>query len=290
MTNTIELSHINLTSGNAPWLSIPASSEAAQTIHLSAANGFTAASYHSFLKYFNGSHSFTGMDCRGAWKNILPPPNDFNMHDFANDLIEGIEKKHSKPIIGLGHSQGGFVTLLAAIKRPDLFSKIVLIEPASLPNRWIGLLYPNIPKRLLYRFLPFIKGSLNRQRIWKSQEHFHARYRQHNTYKRFTDDAFNDYLAHGLTHNEQQWELVFSPAWEAHIFSTVEFIWKYLAKVTVPTLFVKAEYSNLYSQKQFIKQNKTLPSNISTVEITNTFHLLPHENPKQCHEVITKWL
>ena len=289
MTNKVQLSHINLTSGIAPWLSIPANSVTAKTIHVSAANGFTAGSYHSFLKYFNGSYSFTGMDCRGAWGDTSPP-NNFNMHDFADDLIEGIEKQHSQPIIGLGHSQGGFVTLLAAIKRPDLFSKIVLIEPASLPNRWVDLFYRHIPKQVLYRFVPFIKGSLNRQRVWQSQERFYDRYRQHNTFKRFTDDAFNDYLTHGLIQNAQKWELVFSPEWEAHIFCTVEFIWKYLAKVTVPTLFIKAEYSNLYSQKQFIKQNKTLPNNISTVEITNTFHLLPHENPQQCHEIITNWL
>jgi len=123
MPNQMELKQINLHAGSATWLSITSSkAEANSTIHVSAANGFTPACYYSFFTTFSSHLNFTGMDCRGSWPNIASPSNGFGMHNFADDLIEGLEKQHNKPVIGLGHSLGGAITLLAAIKRPDLFS------------------------------------------------------------------------------------------------------------------------------------------------------------------------
>jgi len=291
MQNELHLSQIPLKGGNAPWLSLEAQTSNSQSIHISAANGFRAASYVHFLKQFNGRYSFTGMDCRGSWPKPPTPKPDFNMHDFANDLIEALDQQYDQPVIGLGHSQGGLVTLIAAVQRPDLFSKIILIEPASLPYSWIDRVYPHIPKSILYKLFPFMHGSLNRQRIWSTKKAFYDRYRQHNTYHRFTEQSFNDYMNHGLIKTDAGWELAFSPEWEAHIFQKVEFIWKYLAKVQVPTLFIKAEYSNLYSHQTFQKQNLKLSSeNVTNIEITDTYHLLPLENPEKCIEIIDNWL
>ncbi len=290
MTSYFSSSVIDLSVGQAPWTQCVHPNAEAETIHMSAANGFTVESYLEFLQPFTDKYSVTGMDCRGTWKNHEIPPNDFKMSHFADDLIEAIKLKHNKPIIGFGHSLGGCVTLIAAIKEPQLFSKIVLIEPASLPYRWSGSLLPLIPKRILFKLFPFIRGSLNRQRNWKSYEQFHARYRHHNTYKRFTDASFNNYMTDALEKKDKHLQLRFSPQWEAYIFSIVEFIWKYLANVSVPTLFIRAEHSNLYTHKQFLKRNKKLPRCVHSCEIDESFHLLPLENPSKTQNIINKWL
>jgi len=282
---------VSLKDGEAPWFEINTANPQADIIHLSAANGFTCACYLEMLSFFTDQYSVSGMDCRGTWRGHELPPKNFKMEHFADDLIQAIEQKHKRPVIGMGHSQGGFVTLLAAIKRPDLFSKIVLIEPASLPYRWVDIIYPYIPTSLLYQLFPFIKGSLQRQRNWKSRQQFYDRYRNHNTYKRFTENSFINYMNHGLVNNKQgQLQLGFSPQWEAHIFRIVEFMWKYLPKVTIPTLLIRAEHSSLYSHKQFTKHNKQLPKFITTLEIPSSFHLLPLEKPHDLSTFITKWL
>jgi len=285
-----QFSLVNLSEGQAPWLSLPSLKKDSKTIHMSAANGFTTACYLSFLRQFNNEYSITGMDCRGIWKGHETPPRNFTLHDFANDLIQSIEIKHSSPVIGMGHSLGGSVSLIAAIKRPDLFSHLVLIEPASLPSRWVDLIYPYIPKDFLFNFVPFIKGSLNRQQFWQSPEAFYARYRQHNTFKHFTNQSFNDYISHGLTKKEDQWQLRFAPQWEAHIFCVIEFIWKYLFKISIPTLFVRAEHSKLYSHEQFTRYNKNLPTEVDCREINGAGHLLPQEAPDQTGHLIIDWL
>jgi len=290
MTNSPIFSHTNLADGKAPWMELPSLNKTSKTIHISAANGFTVGSYLSFVRQFSGDYKITGMDCRGTWPGHETPPDKFNMHHFADDLIQAIEIKHSTPIIGMGHSQGGFVSLLAAIKRPDLFSHLILIEPASLPNPWVDIIYPYIPEYVLFKLMPFIEGSLNRQRVWQNVDAFHQRYRQHNTYKKFTDQAFNDYVKYGLVQKKDQWQLRFSPQWESYIFRIVEFIWKYLPKVTIPTLFIRAEHSNLYSHSQFIKSNQSLPNWITCEELNNTGHMLPQEAPVETSNLIKDWL
>lgn len=291
MPNELQLSQIQLSDGLAPWFSIASNNKKASIIHLSAANGFPAASYHSFLQHLNGCYSFSGMDCRGSWPSISTPSKHFSMHHFADDLIEGLSRQHDQAVIGLGHSQGGLVTLLAAIKRPDLFSKLILIEPASLPYSWIDHLYPYIPNAVLYKLFPFMLGSLNRQRIWPSKDAFYKRYRHHNTYRKFTDDAFENYMQHGLIKSGDNWKLAFSPEWEAHIFQKVEFIWKYLPLIQIPTLFIKAQFSNLYSQQVFQKQNKKLSNKyVTSIEVADTYHLMPLEEPQICSEIINNWL
>jgi len=134
MNTNLNIDHILLNDSKVPWFEIKNTNQQADIIHMSAANGFTATSYLEFLNFFSDQHSITGMDCRGTWAECETPPPSFKMKHFADDLIQAIEQQHHKPIIGMGHSQGGFVTLLAAIKRPDLFSKIVLIEPKEAYN------------------------------------------------------------------------------------------------------------------------------------------------------------
>ena len=290
MNENLNLSHVSLNDGHAPWIDIKNRDDNADIIHMSAANGFTATSYLELLSFFNKQYNITGMDCRATWEGHNQPPQNFKMKHFAEDLIQALEKQHSKPIIGMGHSQGGFVTLLAAIKRPDLFSKLVLIEPASLPYRWFDIIYPYIPKALLFKLFPFMKGSLQRQKNWQNYQQFYDRYRSHNTYKRFTEASFNNYMTYGLIQNGQQLQLRFSPQWEAYIFSIVEFMWKYLSKLTIPTLLIRAQHSNLYTHKQFNRNKNQLSKHVSTHEVTDSFHLLPLEKPFELSQIINNWL
>ena len=133
MTSDFSSSVINLSAGQAPWTQYIHPNAATETIHMSAANGFTVESYLEFLQPFTDQFSVTGMDCRGTWKNHQVPLNDVKMSHFADDLIEAIKLKHNKPIIAFGHSLGGFVTLLAAIKEPQLFSKNKVVPSMTTP-------------------------------------------------------------------------------------------------------------------------------------------------------------
>lgn len=49
---------------------------------------------------------------------------------LVDEVIADIEQQFSQQqVIGLGHSFGGLVTLMAAYRRPELFSKLVIMDP-----------------------------------------------------------------------------------------------------------------------------------------------------------------
>ena len=282
---------ISLSDGIAPWLSRRSDDPHAETIHLSPANGIPIASYAGFIEQFNGDYSFTGMDSRGAWLDQVEPTNSFGLEAFADDLIEAIEQTYDAPIIGMGHSHGGLITAAAAVKRPELFSKLVIIETASMPTPTVGWLVTHTPKALAMKLFPIVRSSYKRQRIWPSREAFYRRYRNHATFRRFTERAMRDYVEYGLRQrDDNQYELSYHPSWESHIFRTVGFAWNQLRKLKVPSLLIRAEHSNLYSAEQFTQYNAALECCVDTVEIPGAHHLLTHENPIETAQFIQQWL
>lgn len=60
-------------------------------------------------------------------------PDDFvqhrylNLERYAQDLVEVLEALEVKGAIAVGHSVGGIICLLAAVKAPERFSRLVLI-------------------------------------------------------------------------------------------------------------------------------------------------------------------
>jgi pimeloyl-ACP methyl ester carboxylesterase len=281
------------TTFEAPWLSLDTTglNTKPEQLHFSAANGFPVASYQSFLELLTPQFNVTAMDSRGAWPVRQVPSKGFSCHSFADDLINGISTTHQQPVIGMGHSHGGQLTVIAALKRPELFSKLVIIEPASLPNPFIDMFYRQLPKWVLFKLFPFMRGSEMRRKIWPSREAFIQKYRDHETFTRFTEDALADYAQHGLFEREdKQFELVFDPLWESYIFRKVEFLWKFLRQTTHPTLIIRAEHSNIYSSEQFKHYNKNLPNNIHSIEMPNSHHLLPQEVPERLVAEIDDWL
>ncbi|MEM7359194.1 MAG: alpha/beta hydrolase [Pseudomonadota bacterium] len=286
-------SYVDFGHGAVPWLELDGADGATeqQTIHLSPANGIPVASYASFIESFPSSFHFTGMDCRGAWPGQPAPNRRFNWHRHADDLIAAIESKHTKPVIGMGHSLGGTVTALAASKRPELFSRIIIIDPASLPSKYASYFYDQMPQWVAFRMLPFIRRTHARQRIWSSREAFVENYRNHPTYKNFTDRALLDYAQAGLQKREDgRYELVFNPEWESFNFRRVYFLWAALQKVSLPVFFLRAENTYLYSQERFTQLNQSLGDNVLATNIPNSNHLVTHENPEALSKQIQAWL
>lgn len=95
-------------------------------------------------------HGF-GTD-QGVWKDVATPflgdykvylmdnvgsantsPDDFvqhrylNLERYAQDMVEVLEALDVKGAIAVGHSVGGMICLLAAVKAPERFSRLVLI-------------------------------------------------------------------------------------------------------------------------------------------------------------------
>ncbi|CAN5459131.1 alpha/beta hydrolase [soil metagenome] len=70
--------------------------------------------------------------CRYARPNEpVPPGTDNRLEPHVEDLVGLLDEPGAAPAHVVGHSSGGFVALLAAIRRPDLVRTLTLAEPPA---------------------------------------------------------------------------------------------------------------------------------------------------------------
>ena len=85
---------------------------------------------------------------------------------FSNASMRG------RKVLAMGHSMGGTVSVACAIRRPDQYLGLVLIDPATLPNLLSQVIGAVLPNRFKDR-VPFIKSTRNRRQHWHSEQEFH---------------------------------------------------------------------------------------------------------------------
>ena len=256
-------------------------------IHFAHANGFPAASYQEFINELVPDHRVIAMNARPLW----PDSNyrDFNSWEIAaNDLIEYLDKNGHRNIIGMGHSFGAICTLIAAQKRPDLFSKLILIEPVVLPS-WYYQLTSILPQILLKRINPIVKKTLVRKEHWPDHEAAFTHFRRSRLFASVSDTSIWNYVNSVTAEKNGGVSLVYSKEWEATIFLTVINPWKALQTVGHATLIFRGETSDTIFPNVW-KQMKAKIDRATLVEIADAGHLVPIEKPEEIARNIKDFL
>jgi pimeloyl-ACP methyl ester carboxylesterase len=250
-------------------------------IHFSHANGLPASTYsYLFEMLENTDICFVEKMGHGDY------PFNGNWHNCADELIASIEQHSSEPVIGVGHSFGAVVTLIAASKRPELFKKVILLDPVLFSKR----------KRFvigLFRAIGLgdLLGPTRRTLVRRSQfdnEQQAAEYFSPKTlFKNFHPRCFNDYIKHGLKPTDKGLELAISPAIEADVFRT--------ALTKVPTNLDKVNGVVIYGDKSKVFERsdrrwwkKNLP-NFELVAFSGE-HLFPLEAPQEVARILNPYI
>ena len=98
-----------------------------QALHFTHANGIPAATYQKFLDCFQQDYEVKAIPFIGM-NPQYPITRDWRY--LVDEVIADIEQQFpQQQVIGLGHSFGGLVTLMAAYRRPELFSKLIIMDP-----------------------------------------------------------------------------------------------------------------------------------------------------------------
>lgn len=111
------------------------------TAHFYGGNGFPVGCYLPLIEQLQSNFDLTSLALRGYWLD--------------------------KPVIGIGHSQGATATAIAAAKRPELFSKLYLIEPVTFTKAQTWA-YNLLPRALKMTQEPF-KSTKTKQNNWQSK-------------------------------------------------------------------------------------------------------------------------
>ena len=249
-------------------------------IYFSHANGFNGLTYKTLLNKISPNQKIISYDLRGHGKSTVPaePEKLKSWQRYRDDLISILEK-NNEPSTLIGHSLGGTTSLLVAFKRPELVSKIILIDPVLLPlTYWLGTKAVQ-SIGLIEKVHPMVKGALIRKKNWGSKEEAFQYFSGKKLFRKVIPEAINDYIDGGMKKiNENLYELNCSPKWEAATFKlTSGGNWFNLKKSNVPTKVILTPNSVVCNEKSQKKLNKSI-AKIEFVTLKNTTHMLPLED------------
>lgn len=257
----------------------------ATPIHFAHGNGLPSRCYRQMLEPLAARRSVFALDHRATWLDAPRVPHkSFSWADAANDMIAAIEQVAPNGVIGVGHSLGGVMTLLAAQQRPDLFKQIILIEPVLFPTRmFVAAAW--MPMNWRLRYFPIAKRTALRQDVWRSRAEFAAYHARKNAFAGIATDVMDDYAAHGLRACGEQFELTFPKAWEAHIFTSASYPWAALQRLSVPCIAARAEQSDWVPAVSWRKWQH-IRSDCPLFTLPQVGHMAPLQKP----EIMAEWL
>lgn len=249
-------------------------------IQFSHANGFGAGTYHYFLNAL-APHPVKAVAQFGHNGYEVAP----RWQPLAQELIDYIEQHHQQPIIGIGHSLGGGVTLLAAQQRPDLFQKIILLDPP---------LFAPV-KRSVMEFLKIINQydkqtpaarTRVRRQFFESKQEAYDYFKNKKVFRHFHPECFNDYIKNGLMpHPENGYQLAFSREIEYQIFRQLPIIRKKI-DLPMPCHFVySGHYNVLWKTDIRFLQSWLVGAHFHSFD---GGHLFPLEQPNAAAKMIKR--
>ncbi len=261
-------------------------------LHFLHANGYPPECYKPLLELLKTDYRVFGMYLRPLWEGSKPQEIQ-TWHPLSDDLLRFLSDREPGPVIGVGHSVGAVVTLRAALREPDRFRALVLIDPVLfVPARlaaWSIIRALGIGDRLH----PLIRTAQKRRRTFDDLETVFRGYRTRPLFRYMSDESLRAYIA-GIAKpsTNGRYELAYSPEWEAQIYRTGlrDFdIWRNLPKLEVPTLILRGAETDTFLENAARLVKKKQPKvRIETLE--KSTHILPLERPKEVFDIMQSFL
>jgi pimeloyl-ACP methyl ester carboxylesterase len=244
------------------------------------ANGFNAMTYRHVFAPLANALRILAIDHRGHGHSRLT--TDIHNHSwltYAEDLLallDALDAAGDRPKVLAGHSIGGTTTLLAAPRmKADFRPPIVLFDPVIIP--------PHILEKVAHTGRwdsPLAQGALRRNAVFESRRQALDSYRGRGAFKTWPDAMIEDYLADGLTEQDDGLlTLSCAPAWEASNFANYRHDpFQAFAAPRAPIRILRAEKDSTCSIDD--RMEALLASGQVTLTVVpGTTHFLPMERP-----------
>jgi len=212
-------------------------------------------------------------------KHIMPDWQEMAAN-IAKQMTQVADIEHNGPVIGVGHSLGGVLTLLAASKYPHLFSRIVLLDPPIFIRSLLAT--QNILRKTgLWKKAPWVKAVRNRTQTWPNKEKMREELICKKLYKHWQPQVLNDFIESAtIATHDGKVRLACDPKWEANIFGSYpRKLWKSIAKTSVHVDIVIAQ--NTYSFIKPAAKRARRQSRFIHCHYFGNNHCFPMEQPQE---------
>lgn len=265
-----------------------------KTLVFSHANGFGAGCYRVLFESWRAA----------GWQVFALPefghdpayPVSSNWPHLRDQLIHFIEREvqpsmpQTGPVMLVGHSLGGMLSLLAASRRPDLAQGLLMLDSPIVGGWRAHSIRVAKATRLIQRVSP---GKVSRQRRheWPSREAVHAHFASKHKFARWDPRVLADYVASGFEErSDGKTHLKFRREVETRIYDTLPHHLDSLLKrrpLRCPVAFVGATQSEELRQAGAAASKALARRNFVWIE---GGHLFPFERPDDTAALVLQLL
>ena len=256
-------------------------------IIFSHANSFPASTYRVMFKSLR-ARGFTVKAIDKLGHNPAYPVTNNWPHlakqvaDFAAAEIQ----KAGEAAFLVGHSLGGFLSVMVAARHPELGGhgiKGVLLLDSPLVSGWKAAAVSVAKRTPLFESMSPARISKTRRNCWPSREAALAMFQSKKAFARWEPQVLKDYIDHGMVmeHGKDHSKLVlgFSREIETAIYNTLPHNLESLLKrhpLQCPVAFIGGTRSREMKQVGMALTDKLAKGRVTMVEGS---HLFPMEHP-----------
>ena len=220
--------------------------------------GFCAGLYSPLAALMTDHFQVLGLDGRGHGMTKAPadPEKLKNWHIFYDDM-EDFCRHIRRPVIAIGHSMGGTVSMVVAVRRPELVRALIMIEPGIIPPQWIPRTYL-MQKCGLTGLAPIVSKTAKRNNKWSDHEALKEHLSTNKLFLHWKKAFIDAYIEHMIEDTDTgAVQLRCDPRWEARCIAAAPTdIWRYVPKLNTPTLIIYGSQTRTFLPS-VIKRFKT---------------------------------
>ena len=245
-----------------------------ELIHFAHGNGFPALCYKQMLDCLEKEFDYCYIDRIGH--DPLFPVTE-NWHNLILEVIASIKQQADRPVIAVGHSLGGVLSLLAAIEQPQLFKAVIMLDSPLIGTFKSSMVRLAKALGVIDRITPAYR-TRGRRMYWKDHDQLMIYLKTRDLFKTFSNECLNDYINYGLEFKEDGYYLRFDRHIEYLIYRTIpHVIPNYKGKLVVPAALIYGDKSTVVGKMDVRYMKKYFK--ITSCKTKGT-HLFPMEHPR----------
>jgi pimeloyl-ACP methyl ester carboxylesterase len=256
-------------------------------IHFSHANGFPASIYRTIFAELADDYEVRHIE-RIGHDPRYPVTQDWP--HLVEQLLDDIGRTYEQPVWLVGHSLGGYVSLMAALKKPQWVRGVVMLDSPVVAGWRSSILRVSQWTGLDERLSP-AAATRKRRTHWASREeawrHFHSK----PAFARWDERMLSDYIEFGIpqvSHDGSR-SLAFDRRIEYQIYRTLPHtLGARLARgAPVPVGFIAGTRSREIRQVGLRATRRATGGHVEWIEGS---HLFPMEKPIETARAVQRML
>lgn len=254
-------------------------------LHFAHANSYPAGTYRKLFGLLGQHYHVQALDMHAHDPDY---PVSTGWPELVREYIDDLERRYSAPVILVGHSLGGMLSVMVAKQRPNLVRCVVLLDSPVVAG-WRALLVRLARNTALGERYSPARFSARRRKLWPDAQAAYEHFAAKDMFAIWAPQVLRDYIDSGLAPHPEGVQLRFTREVETDVYRSLPHHIGSLVKdgFPVPIGFIGGTESVECRQAGLTATRKLVGKFFRQVP---GGHLFPMENPELTAQVVREMI